>query len=526
MPDLLTHYAVVLQSSRYNSEVPIRTEVCRTRTEAGERAASYIHNPSETDTTPLAEIVDYMNTYNSAHVYRENPEGIGYVRIVYCDCFNPENCMNGGYFDDMPRDLELVVTWLQQPVYRDIWASRSSPEVQTDLLAEWEMREMDRMTNGTYEPLPAGLAYEVGANPAHYIHITTQENPLGDMVAYTQSTEHGIRDRQTKIKFGRYLRKYHSNLSDSQIEHYVSKLKTYKSVCGNIGARVTFVTDRATITEVFETRMYARDSSSVSCMFGKFSDWDDAPYHVYADSPDVAIACLKLDGKLVARTVVSTKNKKWIRCYSVEMERSFCDILQDKLEKSGYVHGELYGSKLTKLPKQDDMHVLPYIDGGAGVKTVRHEGKDYWEVTSGKYEFYADHTDGLVEAPCDDCENAPCTCNNCECCNRDTDDCECHYCSCCEETTRHGCDNCTMCEHCDQCRSHDNCSCDYCHECDRLEDDCNCERCAHCNSLTDDCECDICEECDELTEYCTCVNCSTCEHKESECTCTEVKQNG
>ncbi len=360
----------------------------------------------------------------------------------------------------------------------------------------WQAREQQRFDDGDYSPVPSihGMIYPKG----HYVHLSTTKTE-SDFVAYTPNEAYGIADRQVRLKFGKYLKKTFPSMSDAAIQSAVVALRAKLEILES-PAIVKFATDRDTISAIFETEMYACDSSCSSCMFDKFTDREIRPYHVYADSPDVAVAYLLEQGNITARSVVSTKDKEWVRAYSIRANDStLCAVLTSMLESQGYTEGDLIGNRLTKLPKHRNGHVAPYIDhGGMGLIS---EGK-YWEVCNDRDgEYIADNTDGTLsdnKPRCADCENPE-------------DECECIYCECCDESFYHGCDNCNMCPECDRCIEHERCQCERCGDCreiispnSRHATRCDCDRCGECGELESDCDCSLCDECGRLSEDCEC----------------------
>ena len=382
------------------------------------------------------------------------------------------------------------------------------------LATNWQLREQDRFDDNTYQPVPAinGLTYP----PEHYVHLSVKDTE-SDFVAYTPSQEYGERDRQVRLKFGKYLRKAIPTLTDAEIQTAVNELRS-KLALASQPATLLFATDRETINHIFETEMCACDSTYTSCMHGKFDGDTNRPYHVYADSPDVAVAYVRANGQIVSRSVVSTKDKTWIRTYSCRYGDSAtdCQTLKTLLAKASYVKGELYGNRLTLLPSKYGSPMLPYIDNG-GLE-VTSTGS-YWEVVrEGQGEYVADCTDGTATEAGERCES----------CERLTDDCECIYCECCEERFQGRCDRCSMCEVCEGCIEHSGCSCSRCSHCNEIISTsrrgittCECDRCGECGELEDngDCECSKCDDCNQLEENCECRKCDECEEKTQDCTC-------
>ncbi len=371
-----------------------------------------------------------------------------------------------------------------------------APEDGIQTEAEWRWREQHRFDIGEYKPVPqvSGLAYP----DEHYLHLSVTKTET-DFVAYTPNDSYGERDRQTRLKFGKYLRKTFTDLSDAEVESAVVALRA-KLALAESPATLLFATDKPTISQIFETVMYACGGNYISCMCDKFTSREIRPYHVYADSPDVAVAYVLEHGQIVSRTVVSTKDKTWVRCYSIKPHDStYCRSLEELLERKGYTEGSLIGNRLTKLPRRGNSEQLPYIDHGG--LDVSDQGK-YWKVVSnGAGDYTCDSTDGTVSS------HSP-RCSGCDCAE---DDCQCSYCECCEERYPDGCDRCVFCEQCEGCREHGACSCNRCESCDYIVNPdsihtraCRCERCVECGDLETECGCDKCDECYRLTEDCEC----------------------
>jgi hypothetical protein len=347
----------------------------------------------------------------------------------------------------------------------------------------WEIREIERFASGHYKPVPVILDYPSD----HYVHLSVAETE-SDFIAYTPSESYGSADRQVRMKFGRYLKKTFPSLTDAEVQSHVSALKSALAIEAK-PARLLFATDEETINKIFETPMYPCGGTDVSCMHGKFDGDAIRPYHVYANSPDVAVAYVVTgDDDIIARSVVSTRYKKWVRAYSIVDgdNDADCRTLRDLLGAAGYENGELTGNRLTKLKTRNVM--LPYLDNGGAM--VADEG-NYWRVVDSNGDYECNHTNGTATRMCEGCGNRQ-------------EDCECIYCACCEESYHGGCDTCDSCEACERCVRHDNCRCSRCSECHSLMDDCRCDRCSECSELEDDCDCEKCPKCDSLISECDC----------------------
>jgi len=277
-------------------------------------------------------------------------------------------------------------------------------------MASWNIREVFRFRNGTYQTFPQEVWTKLNQHNVmlcweHYIHLSTQRP---DMVAYTQSDAHGEEDRQTLMRFGRYLKRYHPLLSDKQVEELAGLLRTRKDDSKQNGGGLHLATDRETIKEIFETPLHAGESAPVSCMC-EFDTWTNPPYMVYAGSPDVAIAYLRESSGIIARTVVSTKYKWWVRMYTTggDDHEYLCSRLREALHKAGYERrGSLKDCRLSVL-EEEGHYALPYIDGSAWYV---YQNGDYWVVTDNdeEGEYSCQETSGrgdeVERTHCANCE--------------------------------------------------------------------------------------------------------------------------
>lgn len=315
----------------------------------------------------------------------------------------------------------------------------------------WKSREQARFWDGTYKSVPflkslSGYCFPID----HYIHLALEgdKNDIPD-VSYTPSDDYGKRDRQVRIKFGRYLRKVFPDLADSTIQEAVSEFASRFVAPHSSG--VIFATSTEEINTIFETELCAEGGSCSSCMFERFSDWDARPYHVYANSPDVAVAYITCGGdrEIIARTVVSTKNKKWLRIYSENSRPVLCTLLAEKLTALGYTDSDtLAGNRLSYVTDYQGNMLLPYIDGNDKfVDVVYGQGnKKYLMVTKECSDLQGSNCNGYPARVCITCGGI--------------DECECSVCSCCDERyCGDSCDNCDFCPDCSICRTHDTCDC-------------------------------------------------------------------
>lgn len=313
-------------------------------------------------------------------------------------------------FEVADIDSEHKADWNNGRLAADFAAVRQclkdSMDYQYSPLTAWKGREESRLENGDYRKLHPAIQSAVSFNPAHYVHYSVKNTANEDggnrdavnMIAYTESEDKGQRDKQTVCTFGRYLKKFHADLSDSQIEALVVKYRT--SQVNEIYSLKT-TTDMAVISAVYETQMGAGHDYT-SCMYGKFTWMKVRPYHVYADSPDVALAYMvDDDGKILARSLVTTRENRlgYVRLYATnEQSSSNWEAKKQKflelLQAAGYGRQrDLEGCRITKQYDDYDTVIAPYIDGGAD---YLHDSGDYWLVSSDKdgSEYQACETSG------------------------------------------------------------------------------------------------------------------------------------
>jgi hypothetical protein len=280
------------------------------------------------------------------------------------------------------------------------------------LKVDWHHRESTRLSSGEYKPIPdIGLDFP----QKEYPHLSTERD---DMIAYTPSEEYGLADRQVRTKIGKYIRKCFPDLSDRDVAKYVDRFRVRT---GSSTFTLHFTTDADQITDIFETQMYARGSTYVSCMYDKFTSWRGfRPYHVYSDSPDVAVAYITSGKEIIARSVVNMKDKQWVRAYSIlpaSEGKPLCDALTELLEAQGFTEGDMDGCLLSRDPNGEN--TLPYLDpGDMNADIVYRHNKYWWRVSSdGDYESTTTGTAEDTRPRCDVCNEIEdeCACAECEC---------------------------------------------------------------------------------------------------------------
>ena len=220
----------------------------------------------------------------------------------------------------------------------------------------------------------------------HFPHVSVEEPQL---VAYTPSPDYGVRDRQVRVKIGRYLQQFYGDvLTSEQIRSMANGLKTLE---------LRWATTADEMEHVYV-------NGPGSCMGGSKFGYNDHPARVYA-SGDFKLAYLydTVTEQITARGLVSVPGNYFVRLYGPEEV-----ALRDMLQTEGIDrYASWDGERLTYI-ECDHGYVMPYLDGGeqdAGL--VRENGVRYWRIGhSGDVNVYANETCGYVrEGPRGFCES-------------------------------------------------------------------------------------------------------------------------
>lgn len=242
---------------------------------------------------------------------------------------------------------------------------------------DWRARERGRFESGEYRPVPWAGEPWADRHPDHFAHVST-EDP--SQVAYVQSERHGVADRQTRTRPGRYLRKYYGDvLDDKEIQRWAGAFA---------GANESHEFKLARAPDEIEA---AYENGPNSCMGGgRFAGRH--PAHVYG-AGDLAVAYLgDLEDRVTARCVV------WpARCVRSTIYGD-ADRLRPALDAAGYerIEGGFQGARL--LARRPDNGcgdwAAPYVDGDYSADYVDGYLVLQFE-TSGEYTLHS--TDGSTE---------------------------------------------------------------------------------------------------------------------------------
>lgn len=210
----------------------------------------------------------------------------------------------------------------------------------------WAEREAMRIYYQVYEvtdTLESHLCFK-----RVFAHISVEDRT---MVAFTPDKASGEADRQLKMSPGRFFSRMLPIASDSYIQKLVSE----------------HLADVVNEVEFFEgkdlTEVYVSGAASAACMSKVPGTWNLGGHHPTEAywTPEIKMAVIRnAEGAVTERCIVyhaSETDKRWIRCYPDNGK------LKKRLEKNGYVRGNLVGARLNTVPLGEDCYVIPYLDG-------------------------------------------------------------------------------------------------------------------------------------------------------------------
>lgn len=364
-----------------------------------------------TPITCKAQLQEYC-ARNPIHQYWGALDSTGITGLAdqyICDLLAPEAVASYTEFDDkLPKDFAVQA----RQTFRDVQVyllGRLGGNMSQDfhkfhydiceaeIVTEdnyWVFREVIRANFGEYK-VPnfmrtlKNMGVFKGGYVLHFPHVSL-EDPT--MVAYTPSFEYGKRDRQVRIKVGKYLHKYYGDiLPEETIRKLANEAKGYT---------LHWVTTAAEMCHVYE-------HGPSSCMSGGWSviSGNHSPIECYEGEFRLAYF-QDASEHIIARCLVHEPTKTWVRSYGDEGT-----ALSEAVVAAGYVHSNSWeGAHLTYVEDDDGHVVLPYLDGDR--KGVRKVGNK-WQVVSGNYDYWCDNTDGVM-----DVDRAACGCCG-ERCNED-----------------------------------------------------------------------------------------------------------
>ena len=256
----------------------------------------------------------------------------------------------------------------------------------------WKLREGIRAKYGIYPTLPQNMPYRSewrdakSAENVLYVHPSVKQ---ANMVAFIKDADHGERDVQSIMKVGKFMQKY-SMLSADQINHFANWYTQYRK------AEMAKAVPVPEGEEPDNTLLITRNPEKIyhiymtcstgSCMSHPHQKWnltpdkvytpDDPemlaseralvqfldrsefvhPVHMYAFSPELAVAYYRDEGRIVSRAVLNVPRGTYTRVYGNLH-------LNEMLEDEGFSRGLISGFRMPILKTDTNVLVSPYIDG-------------------------------------------------------------------------------------------------------------------------------------------------------------------
>lgn len=234
----------------------------------------------------------------------------------------------------------------------------------------WCFRELKRLNDGTYTPLPKQALKllskeQIDVVMSYFPHLSSCQEGL---IAYTQSPEKGEADVQTPIKPGKFLAKVLPGIDNEVVKEFAAFFSSTN------GLRLVIEKSK----EAFQYA-YIQLENSGSCMDGRHSfskcvvggKWHHPSTAYYHDNNELHIIyAVNEDGKVVARCIGNAATKTHTRVYFDRGVPDMMNKMHTLLKKAGWNPDEdLSGVVMSKLVTDSGEIVCPYIDpGNVGVE--------------------------------------------------------------------------------------------------------------------------------------------------------------
>lgn len=294
------------------------------------------------------EVIDETGTINAPYAFERSFGAYGselssvpdkpFYLVAFIDkrevvLDNEPTFDTGKQAEDYAKELSTRMGCKVQP-------RRRTPKVDDET---WRIREQGRLADGTYTPMPAG--WDVKLIPDHFLHISSDDDA---MVAFTESPERGVQDRQTRMAPGRYLERFYPYLSQRERNRLIATI--------DYAGEILFATTADEIEMVYTTG----PESCMSYSRDKFFR-NEHPTRIYAGY-DLAVAYLKRNKRVSARAVVWPERKVYSRIYGDAAR------FKELIKGLGYTSGSLEGARIRKkYYKQQNCFMLPFVDYIEGV---------------------------------------------------------------------------------------------------------------------------------------------------------------
>jgi hypothetical protein len=226
----------------------------------------------------------------------------------------------------------------------------------------WRIREALRFDNGTYKALPAIIMqaeWFVGSE-ADRNHFAHRANSDSAKIAFTESAEKGMDDKQTVVPINRYLARYFGDRLRSEEIAKISALYTapeHTLTIGNDAQAFRFAYS--------DQEVKSESSMHYSCMrYTKhYFGTPCHPAETYA-AGDLAIAyivCPDDSAKVIARALIWPDKLRFVRVYGID--ETIRVALAQMLEDRGYCRADDWRGARIRAVEFGGKVVVPYIDG-------------------------------------------------------------------------------------------------------------------------------------------------------------------
>lgn len=226
---------------------------------------------------------------------------------------------------------------------------------------QWRRRERMRFADNTYARVPWAdhVSYEDTDDPRryHYAHLSID---YPGKIAYTKNDEHGIADRQTVVKPGKYLTEFYADqFTKAQIDAYVAECATF------LDLKIAASQDE---TE----RAYTRGPRSCCSRHASRYAGHCHPARVYGgEFSDLRVAYLgDLDGTVTARCIIWPEKKIAVRVYgdkrlcTILKQHGYTDLTDTEHSSDRPYTNALTGAKIAAIEDRNGYGwIMPYIDG-------------------------------------------------------------------------------------------------------------------------------------------------------------------
>lgn len=294
----------------------------------------------------------------------------------------------------------------------------------------WKDREFGRFVTGEYKFPPWGYEpwwldspyanVRIFREGCHYTHVSTDDP---SKVAYTPTEKHGEADRQVRMKPGKYLHKYFSDvLKPEEIAQWAGKFAGE-----NEKHELHLAKTPDEIEKVFV-------EGPRSCMFHDVESFDSSvhPVRVYG-AGDLAVAYIMRNNEITARTICWPEKRIYVNTGYGDTDR-----LKPALESEGYEPGareKFVGARLLRIPENSGF-VAPYLDIAGAV----NDNGDYL-ILCLNGEYVCDTTNGITGGA------------ECKCCNGNMNESytvnDEEWCLSCYENDAFTCESCETAHHTD-----------------------------------------------------------------------------